>query len=284
MGTTDMPRTHPQRTLANWVWIQRLRRKGTLPESEQLTSAQVALLDKLGFTWDPTGRTGLSISASSKPTAKSTLGGYDPIEDDDLSRWAFAAQGLSPGPASPGADRSAERNRIHLGIEGSWKTIVAEYYEELKAPQAQHGDANPLRRRFERLGPGCVHQRQRRKKGEMPQAQIELLDQLGFTWLKHVKTPGRLTWQPCRLSLPRTVTGTCLNLYDPIRSWVISSRANRAPLRQRSPSGGKGRPGSKPSVSIGSHRDATPSGRSASGNLPLTRTVWPLQRDHQLVG
>lgn len=57
-GSPQVPRTHANTKLANWVWIQRQRRKGTLKHNGivgLMTSEQVSLLDKLGFPWDARG-------------------------------------------------------------------------------------------------------------------------------------------------------------------------------------------------------------------------------------
>lgn len=230
-GHSDMPRTHPQRTLANWVWIQRLRRKGPYLKSEQLTSAQVALLDKLGFTWNPHGENWAEHFSKLKAYGEKHARRYDPIEDDDLSRWAsYQRKAYHQGELDQ--ERVDQLNEIAFTweskfVENNW----AEYYEELKAHKAQHGDANPLRRRFERLGAWCVQQRQRRKKGEMPQAQIELLDQLGFTWLKHVKTPWEANLAALQAFIAANGHGNVPHLYDPnplLGYFVASQRARYA--------------------------------------------------------
>ena len=226
-GHTDMPRTHPQRTLANWVWIQRLRRKGPYLKSPQLTAAQVKLLDKLGFKWDPHGENWQEHYLKLKAYGDKNARKYDPIEDGALSRWASTQRkAYHQGELDPG--RVDQLNEIAFtweskSVENNW----ADYYAELKAHHAQHGDANPLRHRFPRLGAWCVLQRQRRKKGEMPQSQIELLDQLGFTWLKHEKQPWEKSLADLRDFIVANGHGNVPHLYAPnprLGFFVINQR------------------------------------------------------------
>jgi hypothetical protein len=79
-------------------------------------------------------------------------------------------------------------------ISFTWESASSEnlwqnYYAELKAYHQTHGDANPPRLSIPRLGGWCVHQRQARKAGKMPEHRIILLDELGFVWSHYERTP-----------------------------------------------------------------------------------------------
>ncbi|MCX6916266.1 MAG: Helicase associated domain protein [Verrucomicrobia bacterium] len=56
-GNPHVLRTYANKKLANWVWIQRQRRKGSRKSNGQvcdvMTTEQINLLDKLGFRWNP---------------------------------------------------------------------------------------------------------------------------------------------------------------------------------------------------------------------------------------
>jgi hypothetical protein len=184
-----MPRTHEQRTLANWVWIQRLRRKGPYLKSEQLTPAQVGLLDKLGFKWDPHEENWAESYELLKAYGIKHGGKFDPIEDDQLSRWASAQR-----RAYHLRELSAERVDLLNKISFTWESAASEnlwqdYYAQLKAYHQANGDANPPRLRIPKLGAWCVQQRQARKADKMPEHHVKLLDELGFVWSHHDKTP-----------------------------------------------------------------------------------------------
>ncbi len=52
-GNPHVPKSHANTKLASWVWIQRLRRDKPYGTYTKLTEDQVALLDRLGFRWNP---------------------------------------------------------------------------------------------------------------------------------------------------------------------------------------------------------------------------------------
>ena len=188
-GHSDMPRTHENKTLANWVWIQRLRRKGPYLKSEQLTPAEVALLDKLAFKWDPHEDNWAESYQELKAYGAQHSGRFDPIEDETLSRWA-SSQRRAYHQGELAQERIDQLNAIAF----TWESAATEnqwqaQYAELKAYHQAYGDANPSRLRMPQLGGWCGHQRLARKAGKLAEHHIRQLDELGFVWSHHEKTP-----------------------------------------------------------------------------------------------
>lgn len=51
-GNPNMTRAHPNRILANWVWIQRQRKRGTYRSNkEPMQPNEIQLLEGIGFIW-----------------------------------------------------------------------------------------------------------------------------------------------------------------------------------------------------------------------------------------
>ena len=188
-GHSDMPRTHENRTLANWVWIQRIRLRRPYGKAGKLTAAQVALLDKLAFKWDLHEETWAEKFQELKVYGKATAGRFDPIEDETLSRWASSQRkAYHQGELAQG--RIDQLNEIAF----TWESAATEnqwqaQFAELKAYHQVHGDANPSRLRMPQLGGWCGHQRLARKAGKLAEHHIRQLDELGFVWSHHEKTP-----------------------------------------------------------------------------------------------
>ena len=226
-GHSDMPRTHKQKTLANWVWIQRLRRKGPYLRSEQLTPAQVGLLDKLGFKWDPHEENWMETFQELKAYGEKHSGKFDPIEDEALSRWA-SSQRRSYHRGELAQERVDQLNTIAF----TWESAVSEnlwqeYYAELKAYHQTHGDANPSRLRNPQIGAWCVHQRQSRKAGKMPEHQIKLLDELGFVWSPHEKTPWDVHFAALQAFIAANGDSYVPHIYAPNRKLGFFARTLR---------------------------------------------------------
>jgi len=190
-GNPHVPRTHANSRLASWVWIQRQRRKGTLKSKAKvrdlMTSEQVGLLEKLGFRWDAHEEQWAARLEQLRHFKKQhghCEVGLVADEDDDLLGWVRAQRALSSR-----GKLEAERKASLDGIGFSWSGEItsrkwSEKYERLKAYHAEHGDTDVPDRwkpdpEFARW---VSQQRQRRKKGLMPDDQIQLLDALGFTW------------------------------------------------------------------------------------------------------
>lgn len=195
-GNPHVPRTHENSKLASWVWIQRIRRERKYGKAEKLTDEQVALLDKLGFHWDP--RDEKWQASFKKLKAFKTEHGHCEVglvetDDDELSAWVRLQRTLKKtGTLQPA--RSALLESIGLewesdAMERRWR----ESFELLKQYHATHGDADVPSRWKEnpRLASWVAFQRARRKRGDLPDEEIKMLDELGFTW----KSRDKGTWE-----------------------------------------------------------------------------------------
>ena len=223
-GNSDMPRTHEQRTLANWVWIQRLRRKGRYRKAEQLTSAQVGLLDKLGFKWDLHEDNWMESFEELKSYGAKHAGKFDPIADETISRWASSQR-----RAYHSGDLSPERIQQLNEISFTWESAATENhwqqcYAELKAYHRAHGDANPPRLRSPKLGGWCGHQRLARKAGKLAEHRIRQLDELGFVWSHHEKTPWEVHFAALEAYIVANGDSYVPHLYAPNRKLGFFTR------------------------------------------------------------
>jgi len=226
-GNSDIPRTHEQRTLANWVWIQRQRKKGGYRKEGPLTPAQVTLLDKLGFKWDPHEENWIETFEEMKSYGEKHAGKFDPIDDETLSRWV-SSQRRAYHRGELAQERVDQLNTIAF----TWESAVSEnlwqeYYAELKAYHQTHGDANPSRLRNPQIGAWCVHQRQARKVGKMPEHQIKLLDELGFVWSHHEKTPWEVHVAALEAYIKENGDSYVPHLYAPNRKLGFFARYQR---------------------------------------------------------
>jgi hypothetical protein len=197
-GHSDMPRTHENKTLANWVWIQRQRNKGGYRKAGPLTPAQISLLNKLAFKWDLHEDNWAESFLELKTYGAKHGGKFDPIDDKVLSRWASSQR-----RAYHRGELNEERISQLNGISFTWESAATENlwqecYAELMAYHRTHGNANPPRLSMPKLGGWCAHQRQARKAGKMPEHRIKLLDELGFVWLHHEKTPWDVHFEALR--------------------------------------------------------------------------------------
>jgi superfamily II DNA or RNA helicase len=186
-GNPDVPRTHEDSKLASWVWIQRIRRERKYANAEKLTDEQVALLDKLGFSWDP--RDDKWQANFEKLKAFKTEHGHCEIglvesDDDELPAWVRLQRSLKKaGTLQPARGELLES----IGLEWESDAIERRWcqsYELLKQYHATHGNADVPHRWKENpgLGSWVQLQRARIKRGDLIEEQIKLLDDLGFTW------------------------------------------------------------------------------------------------------
>ncbi len=189
-GNPQVPRTHSDAKLANWVWIQRQRRKGTLKHKgivDAMSPEQVSLLEKLGFRWDAReddwNERFEELKHFTEQHGHCEVGLAD-RDDDILSNWVRSQRALQASGKME-AGRKVKLDAIGFSWSGDnasrkWN----ERYERLKAYHAEHGDSDvPDRWKPDpEFGRWVSQQRQRRKKGLIPDAQIHLLDALGFTW------------------------------------------------------------------------------------------------------
>ena len=192
-GNPHVTRKYSNRKLANWVWIQRQRRNGTLKgkgkERDLMTPQQVSLLDKFGFRWDAHEEKWMERFERLK-VFKTKHGhcevGTEETDDEDLAGWARSQRVRQSSGELP-----TERQALLDGIGFSWSNEAAdrrwqEMYYCLKQYHTEHGDADvPAKWKEDpKLATWVSNQRQRRKSGSLSEKEVQLLDELGVTW-KH---------------------------------------------------------------------------------------------------
>ena len=190
-GNPHVTRTRTRTKLANWVMIQRQRRKGTYkPNGKDLdlmTAEQISLLDKLGFRWDAHEEKWAEQFEQLK-RFKDQHGhcevGLVEDGDDDLLDW-ISLQRTKLAHGKLASDRKQKLDAIGF----SWKGEVTkrrwdEMYQLLKPYHTTHGDTDVPHRWKEdpKLAAWVGQQRQRRKNGLITDDQVRLLDEIQFTW------------------------------------------------------------------------------------------------------
>jgi len=194
-GNPHVPRTYTNKKLASWVWIQRQRRQGT-SSAGPLDQNQIDLLDKLGFRWD--ARDGLWMEKFCELQAFKTKHGHCDVEvekniDKGLLSWVMT-QRSSKASGILQANRQEMLDEIGVNWSGSLSNAKwQEMYNQLKRYHSTHGNANVPDRFMDnpKLSMWVNAQRARYKKGEMPDDQISLLNEVGFSW--QLKKRG--TWE-----------------------------------------------------------------------------------------
>ncbi len=202
-GHCRLPVDYPEaRNLINWVWRQRIRRK-----KNRMNAAEIALLDKLGFDWQPGSRPiRLSVWYRNLATLQNYLRDKGlttlPKLDSELGpfwmRWLtlcrrYYRQNLLPadiissldqlGMRWTSADRKDPQHPKTLDQEenrsSKQRKRWMQWFERWKAWK----ESDPRGYGGERTLPRwCVKQRVRRKQGTLPQECIRLLDEHGFNW------------------------------------------------------------------------------------------------------
>jgi predicted helicase len=144
-GSPHVPRSHANTKLASWVWIQRVRRDKPYGNTPPLTNEQVALLDKLGFRWDPLEEEWVARLEQLKQF-KEQHGHYEvglvAVADADLRKWVNA-QRSSLAQGKLDIERKAKLDALGF----PWTSEVhdrrwGEMYECLKNYHTQHGNAD----------------------------------------------------------------------------------------------------------------------------------------------
>ena len=190
-GNANVPtRGHQNTKLASWVWIQRIRRERDYGKAKQLTSEQVALLDKLGFHWD--ARDGKWMAQIEKLKEFKSKFGHCNVEFErdsyaGLLSW-LNNQRSDKREGLLQAEREAMLNELGVPLEGGaiWNAKWRERYDQLKQYHTEHGNSDvPNRSEGDRqLSSWVLNQRAQRKNDALTDEQIRLLDEIGFTW-KH---------------------------------------------------------------------------------------------------
>lgn len=186
-GNPHIPRTHANTKLASWVWIQRMRRNNNYAKALPLTNEHVALLDKLGFYWNP--HEAIWVEQFERLREFKELHGHCEIgieadADKELLTWMHSQRRL----ASRGkldCERKAKLDSI--GFKWSSETLGLkwrEMYERLKQYYTVNGDANvpDSWEKDSKLAKWVSSQRSRKQRGQMSDKEVRLLDKLGITW------------------------------------------------------------------------------------------------------
>ncbi|MEI6077585.1 MAG: Helicase associated domain protein [Verrucomicrobiota bacterium] len=187
-GNPHVPRNHSNRKLVNWVWTQRLRRNKPYGSIPPLSNEQIALLDKLDYRWNPHDEKWAEQFELLKQFKQQN--GHCDIEQFEgekskLSRWV-AAQRRQHSLEELQTERKAKLDTIGFVWIPENKSEVKwqEMYEQLKAYHSEHSNADvPGRwKNNHKLAAWVSHQRERRKRGNLSNKEIQLLNDLSFTW------------------------------------------------------------------------------------------------------
>lgn len=178
-GNPNMPKTHENTVLANWIWIQRQRNK-----RRELTVVQINLLNKLNFRWDARadkwldqlellkefklkfGHCNVELDASEHKTLKWV----------NLQRKYKADGSLEPWRANLLNEIGLVWHKYPL-TEHNWQSR----FEQLKQYLLENSD-DPSILKDRVLSRWASLQRYRFKTGELDSGQIDLLNEVGFVW------------------------------------------------------------------------------------------------------
>jgi superfamily II DNA or RNA helicase len=186
-GNPHVSRSHANTKLASWVWIQRSRRDKAYGNTPPLTTEQVALLDKLGFRWDAREEKWAERFEQLKHFKEQH--GHCEIEqvdekESDLSRWV-TIQRHRNSSGKLQAERKAKLDTI--GFKWSAESNDLKWlkmYERLKQYHTANGNSDvPAKWKEDpKLAAWLTAQRFWRKKGQMSDEEVRMLDSLGVTW------------------------------------------------------------------------------------------------------
>ena len=190
-GNTDVKRTHSNGQLANWVWVQRARKRNA-NKRKNLTETQIELLNKLNFSWNPLDERWKRKFYKLKTLLAEPDKYYIKIaelNDRKFQIWIndqWAA--FSKGEMSGG--RKALLASIGFDLECGLKTHDLkwnEIYHRLNLFHDNYGHANvPKNWNADlKLANWVSAQRCCQSKGKLSEARIQLLDDLGFIWNRH---------------------------------------------------------------------------------------------------
>lgn len=186
-GHCKVPTKDPQfASLARWVKKQRTKRA-------RMEERRVLLLDKIGFSWRPYQdeweENFLKLKAIYERHGPEATATIDPAFRE-VDVWVSVQRRRyrgSPCSDTPLTDEQLQKLRSIGFIFERYDTLWNLKYEELKAFYDKHGhiDIPELATTNRQLGGWMVYQRHRKAVGEMPRAQVRLLNQIGFSWDVH---------------------------------------------------------------------------------------------------
>ncbi|MEK9658299.1 MAG: helicase associated domain-containing protein [bacterium] len=176
-----------QKSMLMWVCTQRVKKR-----QDRLTSAQLSLLNKLSFDWDPHKTRWLEqytnlkkfISDVGRFPARAPKQPARPNEKR-LAEWCIQQRRYYKQ-----GKLSSERQASLTAIKFNWQQhdfLWEEYYTMLtlfKKEKRCWPKSNDMYKDGY-LGRWCVSQRRTYKHGTLSQSRIRLLDKLGFDWSPH---------------------------------------------------------------------------------------------------
>ena len=186
-GTQHVPKTHANKKLANWIWIQRIRRSKSYQTLPKLTKEQLALMDKLGFYWDAHEEkwaARLKRLKHFKEQHGHCEVGLVAEADDDLRSWVNT-QRLTQARGELGVERKAQLDA--LGFSWTGETTDRKWaarLERLKHFKEQHGhcEVGLVAEADDDLRSWVNTQRLTQARGELAIERKAQLDALGFSW------------------------------------------------------------------------------------------------------
>lgn len=198
-GNPNISRYHPNKLLAHWVMTQRGNRKkmrsSTPPDETYMTLEQEQLLEELGIDWNPADdewqRKFVEMQEFMQAQGHSYPSEVEPI-NKALDGWA-RKQRSDNDDGTILADRKAQLDGIHFEWISPVKRKWHNNLNRLRAYFEQYQDSNVPNKWPEdpKLASWVSHQRARRKKDELTEEEIHLLDELKFTWASR----ERGTWE-----------------------------------------------------------------------------------------
>jgi hypothetical protein len=242
-GNADVPNGwRRNRKLASWVSAQRQRRKkGVMSED------QIRLLDQVGFAWQLRERGDWEDRLAEVAAFKAAHGNCNiPLkfpENPKLGRFVNAMRSdrnngtlslerIAKLDALGFPWKSARSGNVVVGEENvsvAWKAR----FEDLVNYKRAHGDCDvPAKwKTNEPLANWVSMQRQLNKSGKLPQARVNLLQQIGFSWrTDHDKEPWHVRYT--ELLKFKQTHGHCdvpsRNPDSPsLGVWVVNQRSNK---------------------------------------------------------
>ncbi len=189
-GDPHVLRTYSDKRLASWVWNQRMRRKGTMKRKgkkiDLITPEQITLLDILGFHWDA-HEDKWTEGFEALQAFKAAYGHCDVVEDPSINKkllnWSKIQRvHILKGTITP--ERKLLLDEIGFNRDSKINKRWSESYDQLVEYHSVHGDADIPSKWKEnpKLASWVSAQRQRRKRNQIADEEIRLLDLLGFTW------------------------------------------------------------------------------------------------------
>ena len=179
-GNTKVPRGHLN--LGTWVSKQRQQKK-----KDELSEERIQLLNDIGFIWDPFEQEWQENYQQLKQYALDNGNTKVPRGHLNLGKWVSSQRQQKKKDAL-----SEERIQLLNDIGFIWDPFEQEWqekYQQLKQYSEENGDSN-VPQKHPQLGNWVSAQRQQKKKDELSEERIQLLNDIGFIW-----DPFEQEWQ-----------------------------------------------------------------------------------------